>query len=151
MFYTYISLFLCFLSCFRIYTPFREESTNSSGERAGFALLNALIVIGVVLVMTILLVLLYKYRCYKVWKEKCQLLLSVFCVCMFVFLCMFVCRCVCGCICRCVCGENSRRYILKLAYNYNSACQFFSFQNIFYFLDHFWLVDCLISNAAVLF
>eukprot|EP00795_Rhopilema_esculentum_P003374 gene3374-1724_t len=49
-----------------IYTPFREENTSSSGERAGFALLNALIVIGVVLVMTIFLVILYKFRCYKI-------------------------------------------------------------------------------------
>ena len=52
-------------SC-RIYTPFHEQKGISSAEKAGHAFLNALIVIGVVLGMTILLVILYVKKCYKV-------------------------------------------------------------------------------------
>lgn len=50
----------------RVYTPFHEEGNISNAEKLGQAVLNALIVCGVILVMTIILVALYKFRCYKV-------------------------------------------------------------------------------------
>ena len=47
------------------YTPFHEKVSNP-GLRFGEAIANALILVGVVLLMTILLVVLYKFRCYKI-------------------------------------------------------------------------------------
>ena len=53
---------------YSVYTPFHEEGDITKAQKAGEAIANAFIVIGVVLVLTIILVLLYKFRCYCVSK-----------------------------------------------------------------------------------
>lgn len=64
-----------------VYTPFHEEGDISKAQKAGEAIANAFIVIGVVLVLTIILVLLYKFRCYCVisgWLVLSSLMLLFF-------------------------------------------------------------------------
>lgn len=61
-----------------IYTPFHPDSQDSAGTTVGKSFLNALIVLGVVVVFTSLLIVLYKFRCYKVihgWLVASSLML----------------------------------------------------------------------------
>lgn len=48
-----------------VYTPFHEESPDTS-TKVWNALANSLILMAVIVVMTVLLIILYKYRCYKI-------------------------------------------------------------------------------------
>nr|CAD7445273.1 unnamed protein product [Timema bartmani] len=48
-----------------VYTPFHEESPDTS-TKVWNAVANSLILMAVIVVMTILLIVLYKYRCYKI-------------------------------------------------------------------------------------
>lgn len=72
---------LCLFLHFGIYTPFHEESSDT-GTKVWNAAANSLILMGVIIIMTIFLIVLYKYRCYKVihgWLIISSLmLLSVF-------------------------------------------------------------------------
>lgn len=49
----------------RVYTPFHEESPDTS-TKVWNAVANSMILLAVIVVMTIVLILLYKYNCYKV-------------------------------------------------------------------------------------
>lgn len=64
-----------------VYTPFHEESTET-GTKVWNAVANSLILMGVIVVMTIVLIVLYKYRYYRVihgWLIVSSLmLLSIF-------------------------------------------------------------------------
>jgi ABC-type Fe3+ transport system permease subunit len=48
-----------------IYIPY-DEKDSSSSSKLGQAVVNTLVFLGIVVVMTVILVVLYKYRCYKV-------------------------------------------------------------------------------------
>lgn len=67
---------------FRVYTPFHEDGDISKTEKFGQAVANSLIVIAVILVMTVFLVLLYKYRCYKVRLQLQNRNCSWYCRCL---------------------------------------------------------------------
>lgn len=64
-----------------VYTPFHEKSSDVS-TKVWNAVANSLILMAVIVVMTILLIVLYKYRCYKIihgWLILSSLmLLSIF-------------------------------------------------------------------------
>eukprot|EP00043_Microstomoeca_roanoka_P027220 m.13802 g.13802 ORF g.13802 m.13802 type:complete len:472 (-) comp7426_c0_seq1:99-1514(-) len=65
-----------------VYTPYESNNPNATNsEKFGGAVLNALIIIGIVIAMTFVLLLLYKYRCYKAihgWLLLSSLLLLFF-------------------------------------------------------------------------
>eukprot|EP00048_Salpingoeca_helianthica_P006801 m.102933 g.102933 ORF g.102933 m.102933 type:complete len:575 (-) comp14129_c2_seq1:47-1771(-) len=64
-----------------VYSPYQESSSESSGERFSGALLNVIIIIGIIVVMTFVLVILYKYRCYRAihgWLLLSSMLLLFF-------------------------------------------------------------------------
>ncbi|XP_022089066.1 presenilin-1-like isoform X2 [Acanthaster planci] len=63
-----------------VYTPFHEDQ-GGAGTKAWNAVVNALIIIAIVLALTVVLVMLYKYRCYKIihgWLILSSLLLLFF-------------------------------------------------------------------------
>lgn len=68
---------------FRLYTPFHEDSSDTS-TKAWQAVANSLILMSVIVVMTVILIILYKYKFYKVihgWLIiSSLLLLSIFSV-----------------------------------------------------------------------
>lgn len=60
-----------------IYTPFHEQ-TEDSGTKVWQSFANAFILLGIIAVMTVFLLLLYKYRCYRIihgWLIMSSLLL----------------------------------------------------------------------------
>ena len=63
----------------RIYTPFHDADKpgTDTGTKVWQSFANAFILLGVVIVMTVILLLLYKYKCYKV-----SLTPMIRCVCM---------------------------------------------------------------------
>lgn len=54
-----------YVSCCRLYTPFHPDVEDTGGQTLLKSLLNSLIILCVVVVMTFLLIILYKLRCYK--------------------------------------------------------------------------------------
>ena len=52
----------------RVYTPFHDgdKEDADTGTKVWQSVANALILLGVICVMTVVLLLLYKFRCYKV-------------------------------------------------------------------------------------
>lgn len=70
-----------------IYTPFDESQSTSGGTKLWMSIANASIFIGVVVIMTIVLILLYKFKCYKIihgWLAFSSLMLLFFFTYMFI-------------------------------------------------------------------
>lgn len=70
---------------FLVYTPFHETSPEPSTKVLN-AVANSLILMSVVIVMTVFLILLYKYRCYKLihgWLIMSSLLLLTIFTCLY--------------------------------------------------------------------
>lgn len=70
-----------------IYTPFNEDSQDSKGTKLWMSIANASIFIGVVVVMTVVLIVLYKFKFYRVihgWLAFSSLML------LFLFTFMFI-------------------------------------------------------------
>jgi presenilin 1 len=70
-----------------IYTPFDESQTSNGGTKLWMSIANASIFISVVIVMTIVLILLYKFKCYKIihgWLAFSSLMLLFFFTYMFI-------------------------------------------------------------------
>lgn len=64
-----------------VYSPYKENNDEGGGERFAGALLNVIIIIGIIVVMTCVLVVLYKNRCYRAihgWLIASSLLLLFF-------------------------------------------------------------------------
>lgn len=62
---------------FRVYTPFHEDTTDTS-TKVWQAFANSLILMSVIVFMTVILILLYKYRFYRIihgWLMISSLLL----------------------------------------------------------------------------
>ena len=55
---------LYFIAC-RLYIPF-DETSSSGGVNFAFGLINAVVFLVIVIVMTTVLVCLFKYKCYRV-------------------------------------------------------------------------------------
>ncbi|PRP80684.1 hypothetical protein PROFUN_11643 [Planoprotostelium fungivorum] len=49
-----------------IYMVYAETSTDSNAMKFGGAILNAILFVGMIVVVTVIFVVLYKYRCYKI-------------------------------------------------------------------------------------
>jgi hypothetical protein len=48
------------------YLVYRESASDDTGERMGKAIVNALVIVGMILVFTVFFFFLYKWRCMKV-------------------------------------------------------------------------------------
>uniref|UniRef100_A0A0B7BAR3 Presenilin n=1 Tax=Arion vulgaris TaxID=1028688 RepID=A0A0B7BAR3_9EUPU len=63
-----------------IYTPF-HDATDDTGTKIWQSMANAVIMLGVIVVMTVVLLLLYKYKCYKIingWLVMSSVMLLFF-------------------------------------------------------------------------
>ena len=65
MYISYSDLLFLLFHVYSVYTPFHEDSPDTS-TKVWNAVANSLILMAVIVVMTVLLIVLYKYRCYKV-------------------------------------------------------------------------------------
>ena len=67
-------MFLLLFLLYSVYTPFHEDSPDT-GTKVWNAVANSLILMAVIVAMTVLLIVLYKYRCYKVYLSIWKLVI----------------------------------------------------------------------------